>query len=169
MTYGNGSGAGFDLLNIAADVDTADLIVRDPDGEPYLIDGQPFTIVMAGPSHAQSIEAQRWAQTRSYGRTRRGRSNVRDEATEFEADNVGVMARRTLGWRPDSLTIGGRPFPFSRENAETLYNDPRFFHIRQAVVEFINNEANFTRRRSKPAPGSSPTSAASTSPSGDTA
>jgi hypothetical protein len=63
---------------------------------------------------------------------------------EIEAEALERLVVATTGWA-EGATIDGQAFPFSRENAQKLYTDPRFPHVREQVERGIQNRVNFLR------------------------
>lgn len=120
--------------------------------------------VFAGPGHPRTIE-----QSDRLGRERLNIERQQDQARVngrkwkapeetvegTRARNVKLVAERLIGWHlvdkegrkiEAQVTMNGEPFPYSPENASTLLSDPRKSALLLQALEFLNDEAAFTKR-----------------------
>lgn len=83
-----------------------------------------------------------------------------DEEPPSDSTAIRKAAALTKGWR--NLDVGGKEFKYSPENAVWLYtNSP---HIRDQVLRFYQDRANFTKTGSKSLSKRSGESSGSTTP-----
>jgi hypothetical protein len=76
--------------------------------------------------------------------------------------HVQMVAERLLGW--SEMTMGGKPYPFTRENAEAILRDRRKGGILVQALEFLGEETAFTGRSEgtfSPSPSANSTSTGS--------
>lgn len=140
--------------------DIEDLRASDEDELEILgKDGQPtgWKWRMAGPGHPRTIEQgnrvarerlrreEEQERARVNGRKWKGDSQSPDEVID---GHVRFVMERLLGW--SEVTIGGKPFPFSEENARTILRDHSLkpSPLVQAL-EFLGDEASFSGRSAK--------------------
>ena len=143
----------FDIDDIAA-VDQAEMVIKRRDGTPT-----PWKWIIAGPGHPKSIalservtrenhaRAKAQEQARVNGRKWKGDDETPEDALRRTA---GIMADRVLGWVPESVTLGGEAFPFSRENVVKILMDPeRGDTIVRQLDAFFDDERSFMKRSGK--------------------
>lgn len=147
----------FDL----ADLDTVDEDVM----EVQLKDGTPtgWKWTFAGPGHPKSIEQSNRLARERLRRERtqeqaviNGKKWKPDEETPDEAldRNVRIVTDRLLGW--SDITMDGKPFPFSAENATSILKDRRKAFLLLQALSFLGDDAAFSGRSAKnsePSPG----------------
>lgn len=129
--------AGFDLDAIH-DLESAELALLNPKtGVPT-----GAHITLAGPEHPlrkkRSMDIAR--QVRA-ALARNGRLATDPEDDLAEAVDLLVLA--TLGWR--GLSRGGKPLPFSADEARRLYTDQRSQWVVVQVNAALNDRALFTK------------------------
>lgn len=140
---------GFDLGQLI-DQDTARVPINDEAGNRIVgQDGEPWYIEVAGPTHDATKEARNIGIRQSLSNQRRARlkgaalENIQDqEIEEIANQQLEPLAIRTVGWGP--ISLGGKPFPFSRENARQMYRTSQL--IRNQVAKFLEAETSFLRR-----------------------
>ena len=108
---------------------------------------------MAGPGHPATLAAddritkralkisKEQEQARVNGRKWKGEDDTPEAMRERSVDYI---VARTLGWN-DDMVIGGKPFPFSAENARLALTKPASSFFDQAS-EYLKDESSFTRR-----------------------
>lgn len=138
--------AAFDLDELDA-IDEAEMTV--------VVNGKPtaWTWRFAGPGHAKTIaQSERLArealhhQRQIETKRNNGKKWTAPEETPSELvdRNVNLIVERLLGW--SDVTIGGKPLPFSAENARTLLKDPRKGQLLVQALEFLGDETAFSNR-----------------------
>ncbi|HEY0838177.1 MAG TPA: hypothetical protein VGE72_29990 [Azospirillum sp.] len=123
--------------------DTGELVVRDPRTQDPILGAnrQPWTLLLAGPGHKNSIDAKN-EQTRKALRRARMKGDQGDDPKAVEADNLAYMMKRLLGWR-NPPPLGGAPFEHSPENATRLLTDPRYAWFKDLVNRGLQDDAVF--------------------------
>lgn len=131
---------GFNLRSIKT-VDTFDLAIKDPDGNPT---GVIFHL--AGPTHpVRKAQEQAKARKLIAEANKTGKVKIPDPA-DAEAARPKDLAAMTLGW--DGYEEGGVPVPFSTETAAALYADPEMKWLADQVDEGLGNAQLFTKAAS---------------------
>jgi len=122
--------------------------------EVYL-GGKPtgWIITFAGPGHEKTIaQSNRMAKERLRedrekeaalvnGRKWKPREETVDE---FRARNTRFVAERIVDWSP--VKMDGKDFPFTIENAVSLFMDPKKSSVLQQCLEFLGDEQSFSPR-----------------------
>ncbi|MHA6690599.1 branched-chain amino acid ABC transporter [Devosia sp. A449] len=67
-----------------------------------------------------------------------------DEPAEVRAKNIADLVERIVGW--SAVEIGGKPFPFSAENATEFLSHPKRIGVLTQAMEFVASEKSFTPR-----------------------
>lgn len=115
-----------------------------------------WRLKFAGPGHPKAIALEnrlarenlerRKAQERAQVNGRKWKPD--DESVEeVVAKNIDLIVERLIDWSP--VTIDGEPYPFSPENARKLLVDPKKATILNQALEFLSDEAVFTKRSAK--------------------
>lgn len=115
--------------------DTAELIVKTPDGED-----SPLVISVYGRDSKQAKSASIRAVHRREAVTKRlGKDRLPDEATieKLNSINIEFLADVTAGWT-------GVDVKFSRDAAIEMYT--KFAIIREQVDDFCKERENFTKK-----------------------
>lgn len=139
--------------------DSVDLLAFAPVDESVLEILAPGTgaptgwaITFAGPSHPRTVA---WSDERArrslrrQGRIEAAQANGRKykaddrDLDEVRRENVDSIVARILRWTP--LKIGGEEIAFSPERATELLIDPRFSWVLGQCLEFLGDEASFTK------------------------
>jgi hypothetical protein len=149
--------AAFDISSLDA-VDESTLII--------VVNGRAtnWAWVFAGPGHPKAVEqANRMArerlklereqeQARINGRKWKAPEETPEGAVER---NVAMVVDRLIGWHVIDaagnktgapVLMAGEPFPFSEENARKVLSDRRRGSILLQALEFLGDEAAFTKR-----------------------
>lgn len=63
---------------------------------------------------------------------------------DIRAKNIADIVERLVGW--SDIEIGGKPFPFTAENATEFLSHPKRVGVVVQAVEFLANEKSFTPR-----------------------
>ena len=69
------------------------------------------------------------------------RADGKMDSLDYDAMDAEALAEVTLSWR--GITKDGKPFEFSKENAEKLYKESPA--VTGQLLEFLSNRANFTK------------------------
>lgn len=69
------------------------------------------------------------------------RANNKMAELDYDAMDAEALAEVTMSWR--GITKDGKPFEFSKENAEKLYKESP--SVTNQLIEFLSNRANFTK------------------------
>jgi len=128
----------FNLRSIKT-VDTADLQIKDLDGNPTGV-----VFILAGPTHPvrKAIDqAQRRKMFAEANKT--GRVKLPDPA-ESDADRPKQLAQCTLGWS-GVVDEEGNELKFGQVTAQAMYADPEMSWLAEQVEEALGNKALFTR------------------------
>jgi hypothetical protein len=72
--------------------------------------------------------------------TKSGRDRL--DPADLDAEALELLAAATVGW--SGMTLDGKPFDYSHENAATLYR--RFGWVREQAAAAIADRANFLPR-----------------------
>lgn len=141
-----GPAPSFDLSDLDA-VDTASMTV--------MVGDKPTDWVwtFAGPGHPATVEqgtrlareriAREQAQEQAQVNGRKWKA-PQETVDEVRQRNVDLVVGRLLGWTP--VTMSGKDYPFSRENAQALLLDPRKGSLLVQCLEFLGSEQSFTKR-----------------------
>jgi hypothetical protein len=136
----------FDLSSFDA-VDEAEMEVY-ANGQPT---GWKFRI--AGPGHPKTIEQSnklakerlRREKEQEQARINGKRWKAPDESVDEVLErNVNLVVDRLLGWSP--VTMDGKDYPFSVENARALLLDRRKGQLLIQALEFLGDEQSFGKR-----------------------
>lgn len=140
----------FDIDSLSA-VDQSELTIKSRDGRPT-----PWVWLIAGPSHpaaiavdkkiAADIKAKNRAieMARANGRKWKGSEETAEEETQRQ---IGYVADRVLGWKPENVKLSGETYPFTRENVVKILSDPeRGDLIIRQLGEFLEDEKSFMKR-----------------------
>lgn len=132
---------GFDLANYGklASPEGVWMEVLDPKTETPIrnTEGQPVRILLVGTDSPQFR-----AKNREFMNRRLKRNKVAlGTAEQLEAEKHETLAACTLGW--EGFILNGKEWPFSPENAYSLYANPALRFIREQVDEFVGERANF--------------------------
>lgn len=140
------SGDAFDL----AELDSSDEATME-----VLANGKPtgWVWTFAGPGHPQTIElsdklakerlADERAQEQARVNGRKWKAPV-ETVEEARRRNVDLVVGRLLGW--SKIRFNGKPYAFSPDNARALLMDRRKGQLLLQAMEFIGDEASFTKR-----------------------
>ena len=136
-------------LGTMFDQDVAKVFIFDERSNAIIgSDHQPWYILVAGPTHAKTIEA-RNISIRQTLKDRRKAESLKnpDKISDLEIETVAEnqskpLELRTLGWGP--IALNGKEFSFTPENVKALYRTSQV--IRLQVERFINGEAAFLQR-----------------------
>lgn len=136
----------FDLSAVdAADESVMQVVVN---GEPV-----DWHWRIAGPGHPKTIEQsnklakerlrreKEQEQARINGKRWKAPDETVDEVLER---NVNLVVDRLLGWSP--VTMDGKDYPFSVENARALLLDRRKGQLLIQALEFLGDEQSFGKR-----------------------
>lgn len=136
----------FDIDEIDS-IDTADMTVY--------VNGRATTWVwtFAGPGHPKAIElSNRVARERL--RREADQEQARVNGKKWKADeetpedmakrNADYVVGRLLGW--SDVMMGGKPFPFSPDNARALLIDPKKGALALQALEFLGDQKSFMKR-----------------------
>src|SRR5690554_662126 len=146
MTKEQVAAGSFDLSAVdAADESVMQVVVN---GEPV-----DWHWRFAGPGHPKTIEQsnklakerlrreKEQEQARINGKRWKAPDETVDEVLER---NVNLVVDRLLGWSP--VTMDGKDYPFSVENARALLLDRRKGQLLIQALEFLGDEQSFGRR-----------------------
>lgn len=123
--------------------DSFEYTLETPGGEAL-----DATFIIAGPTHAtREAFAKRISRKKLREFNRRGKAQLSEDPDQIERDEIDFACVVTLGW--SNIELDGATFTYSEEAARTLYADPRFLWVRQAVVRAAADAENFTGRRSR--------------------
>lgn len=90
---------------------------------------------------ANEAEKEAWKKMAELaGNTKKKGKVVEEEDTSIE-DQIKKACRLTKDWK--NIEWAGKPFPYNKENAEKLFTQSPA--IRDQVLRFYNNRANFTK------------------------
>jgi hypothetical protein len=138
----------FDISALDA-TDEAQMVVHS--------NGRPTSWVwtFAGPGHPKAVdlanklsrerlrkEAEQ-EQARVNGRKWKADDEDPDEVAERNADYI---VARLIGW--SEVQLGGKPYPFSPDNARALLLDPKKGALALQALEFLADQRSFTQRSS---------------------
>lgn len=136
----------FDLSTVAAS-DTAEMEFR----HPITNEKTGWKITIAGPGHPVTMDISKRLQrerlqrdkaierARANGSKWKGDDSDPDEERQRNAQNVSV---RILGW--SEVHFDGKPFTYSKDAALALMLEPKFVHVQNQIIDFLNSEASFT-------------------------
>lgn len=138
-----------------AEFDWSDLDAPDTAKMNVLINGKAsgWEWEFAGPGHPKSVQQdnriarenldRRKAQERAQVNGRKWKPD--DESVEeVVARNINLIVERLVGWSP--VKIDGETYTFSEENARKILADPKKVTILNQCLEFLGDEAVFTKR-----------------------
>lgn len=136
----------FDISSLDS-VDQATMVV--------LSNGQPTSWVwtFGGPSHPKTIAlADRIARERLAIEAAKEQAQVNGRKWKSDQQspeavlqkNVRLVTDRLLDWSP--VKMNGEPYPYSEENARKLLLDPRKGALLRQALDFLGDEAAFTKR-----------------------
>lgn len=133
-----------DRLDIDAlfDMDVVELTILNPKtGNPILAaDDKPWTILLAGPNHAETVRLRNMSIGKAM-RRQRLRGDAELDPNEVTEETLDGLAARTLGW--NTPIMGGKPVEFSKDAARKLYKASQY--VRARVQEKLNDDAGFTK------------------------
>jgi hypothetical protein len=115
-------------------------VVRNPTTGAQISDkeGKPVTIRLMGSNSEKYRGVQRAIQANV---ARLAGRDIKQTEEERRGDMEKLMCAVTVGW---SFTeLDGKPFPFTSENAKTLWGDKRWTWLLQMAFVFVNSEGNF--------------------------
>lgn len=108
---------------------------------------------MAGPGHPVTLAADD-RQTKRFLRRSAEQEQARVNNRKWKGDtetpqelrerSIEYIIARTLGWNED-MTLGGKPFPFTAENARTILSN-QAAGIYDQANDFLRDEQSFTKR-----------------------
>jgi hypothetical protein len=140
----------FDLGQITA-VNAGALVIVHP------VTGQAtgWTITIAGPEHpvteavAKELQAENDARSREIEQARvNGRKwKAPDDGEAVRKKMTERLARRILGWSP--VSFDGAPFEYNAAHALRLMDEGKFQPIAKQVLDYLADEASFTKRSAK--------------------
>lgn len=110
-------------------------------------EGSGFFITVYGQDSDVFQKTQRMQGTRKVKQAVAARGQVKVSSEDIEEDSLELLGACTKAWRTASgaeVSLFGRPFPCTPENAIELYQ--RVPYIRRQVEEAIRNQANFIKR-----------------------
>lgn len=105
----------------------------------------------AGPGHPQSValadrlgrerlrKDREQAEAVANGRRWKAENDTPEEARRRGAE---FIVDRLIGWSP--ITLSGKDYPFTRENAIALLIDPKKASLAVQAMEFLANDRSFT-------------------------
>lgn len=136
----------FDIDEIDS-IDTADMTVY--------VNGRATTWVwtFAGPGHPKAVElSNRVARERLRREAEQEQARVNGKKWHAEQETPEDMAKRNadyvvgrlLGWT--DVMMGGKPFPFSPDNARALLIDPKKGALALQALEFLGDQKSFMKR-----------------------
>lgn len=122
------------------------------------VNGRPTDWVwtFAGPGHPKAIEQsnrisrEKLHQDRQIEQQRLNGKKVKlpeETIDELRARNIDWIVGRLVKWSP--VKIAGEVYPFSEENARRLLADPKNIGLLTQSVEFVSDDASFTKRSAK--------------------
>lgn len=136
----------FDAGSLLA-ADTADMTVMSG-GKPT-----DWVWTFAGPGHEKAIEqSNRLARERLKLDAEQERSRVNgkkwradpESPEEARRRHVDFIVERLVGW--SDVSMAGKPFPFSVENARAFLGNPAAIAVATQALEFLGDDRSFTRR-----------------------
>lgn len=145
-------------------LDLTDLIPEDSALFPVMLAGtntpSGWEWTLAGPGHDKAVN---WATNNSQKRLSRqarldaqqanGRKVKPEEKStdEQKAENVDWIISRTLGWTPSAIKLPffDEPLGFSDDNTRKILLHPKMGWLFAQLVDFVTEEANFTKRSAK--------------------
>lgn len=114
-------------------------------GEPlFCDDGKPMSITVVGMDSDRFRKAERSIANQRLRQAQRRRSSTMS-MEDIEKETVRAFAACTLDW---SLQMGGKPLPFSTDEAVKLYGNPDYGWIREQLDDFMSDRANFSKASS---------------------
>lgn len=141
-----------------AELDLASFDAADEAQMVVMLNGKPtgWVWTFAGPGHPKTIE-----QSTRMSRARLRETKAKEEARvngrkwhapeetpdETRAGNVNWVVERLLGWSP--VKLDGQLTEFSEDKARELLSDRRKEGLLVQSLEFLADDASFTRRSAK--------------------
>ena len=114
----------------------AKLTILGVDGSPFVgADGEPWTITIAGPTHAKGFAAEETMRLRAL-KLLEGKGETSEEYIDRVLE---PLILRTIAWSP--ITLAGQPFPCTPENVKRVYRESDF--VRKQVEGFVYKTSNF--------------------------
>jgi len=115
-------------LSTLLPLDEITVAINDPKGKPTDI-----TFTMAGPAHPATLTVDRVLADAALKSRDTGDKSITDIMADSESELVG----RTLGW--SNVQWQGAEFPFSTDNARTLYANPALAWLRNQVTKSLRD------------------------------
>lgn len=130
---------GLESLAVSAD-DAGTLILLHPSTNMPIRDknGGEAHLLLLGIDSAEGQKQRREATTRALMRRNKALT-----ADELEAQAVEQLVALTKGWHLVAPSGDVIDFPFTPQNARTLYSDRKFAWIREQADQFIGDRAGF--------------------------
>lgn len=102
------------------------------------IDGAPTDVFIT----IRGADSKEWRATKKRQTTKilEAKAAGKMDALDYDAMDVDALVEATIGWR--GLTKDGEDFPFSEENAKSLYSTAP--SVVNQLLEFLTDRANFT-------------------------
>jgi hypothetical protein len=142
--------------------DLSDIDYADQMDMTVLSSGKPtsWKWTFAGPGHPMGIsQRNRIAKDQLYEQKMQKQAAVNQKKWKAEdktpdeqlAENVDYILERLIGW--NAVLMGGQPLEFSRDTARKILSDPKKGALLQQCVEFLLEDANFTKASGKTSGG----------------
>lgn len=145
MTKNEAVSLSFDAFEAA---DTGTMEVLDVHGNPtgwfweFAGPGHPKTEALNNRQARERLRKQaQIEQAQANGRKYKAEAEVPDE---LRAKNIADLVERLVGW--SEIEIGGKPYPFTAENATEFLSHPKRVGVLVQAMEFLASEKSFTPR-----------------------
>lgn len=103
------------------------------------VDGKPTDVFIK--IKGSDSKAWRSAKKRQTQQIIDARATSTMDKLDYEAMDAEALAEVTMSWR--GITKDGKPYEFSKSNAEQLYKESPA--VSNQLIEFLSNRANFTK------------------------
>lgn len=114
----------------------ARLKILGPDGSPFFgSDGDQWSIVIAGPTHARGFQAEEMMRLHAL----RSLDGKGETAEQYIDRVIEPLVTRTISWSP--IMFNGEPFVCTPENARKLYRESDL--VRKQVEAFAYRSSSF--------------------------
>ncbi len=119
------------------------MLIRNPDNTPAVVgeDKTQLYIVLRSRFSDAAKAAQWGVQDERMKAANRGVRQDLNSAMLFQ-DQTDSLVACVVGW--NLIGADGQPIDCTRDNADKLFSNPLYAHIREQAQEFVNTNANFT-------------------------
>lgn len=131
--------------------DTGTMEVLDVHGNPtgwlweFAGPGHPKTEALNNRLSRERLRKQaQIEQAQANGRKYKAETETPDD---LRAKNIADLVERLVGW--SDIEIGGKPYPFTVENATVFLSHPKRVGVLVQAMEFLASEKSFTPRSDK--------------------